>query len=133
MNKSVFLLVLSLVLFGLSPNATGSQKAFDRIKTQIERNDIQAFCEKLDNTVLVDVLQYDNYYSRRQAATLVKNFFREHPVEQFSILTTGGTRSSNFVIARMRSDDLCFLMTCSISVNPRSQYKIHRIKIEIDK
>lgn len=131
MQKIIFSLGLCCIFLGFAPKAICNTTPFDSIKFFIENGDIERINSRLDRVVLVDILGKDNYYSQTQAAMLIGIFFKTHPIEKFTILSTGGNHTSSFGIGRMRSKDVTYRITCSVA-GERTHFSIHRIKIEID-
>lgn len=132
MRKTLFSLGLCCLFLGFSSNGICQNTTFETAKHFLETGDLHSFCGKLDDVVLVDIYGKSNYYSKKQAGTLITAFFTEHPVTKFSILSIGGNRSSNFGIGRMKSGNTNYRITCSVSSEKNKTFSIHRIKIEID-
>lgn len=132
MRKIIFSFWLCCMLMGIALRGICQNNTFETVKYFIEIGDMKNISNRLDDVVLVDILGKSNYYSKRQAAKIVTSFFKEHPIEKFTILSTGGNRSSSFGIARMRTHDMTYRITCSVSAEKNNDFSIHRIKIEID-
>lgn len=133
MRPILALLGISFLVLGQPLAGKCDETVFTEMGLLLQNNKIEEVVKLFDNIIEINILEKENYYSSHQGATILMDFFEKHPIDKLTILSSGGRRTSNYGTARIRCADTNYLMTIAFSSGPYKTYKIHQIKIEIEK
>jgi hypothetical protein len=101
MRKTAFLWVMIL---GAEFSASGQSEIFNPMRDAIKSNDAGALVKSFAQSVDINLEGNINTYSRAQSEFVLKEFFRKHPVNDFSIVHVGSSKGGlQFCIGRYAS------------------------------
>lgn len=88
----------------VSPVALAQQEIFNPLKEAIKGNDAVALVKSFAASVDINLEGNINTYSKTQSEFVLKDFFKKHPVTDFSIVHTGSSKGGlQFAIGRYLS------------------------------
>ena len=98
-----FALVLSLWL-GLPALGLAQPEVFNPVKEAIKKGDAAALVKTFAGSVDINLEGNINTYSKAQSEFILKDFFKKHPVTDFTIVHTGSSKGGLlFAIGRYLS------------------------------
>ena len=96
--------IVSLLLFGLmtlSIQGYYSGEIPDGIKSAFKSGNSKETAKYFNSSIELDILGNENVYSKNQAEQIIKSFYEQHPVTNFSILFEGGKDASQYAIGKL--------------------------------
>jgi len=93
--------------------------------------DVDKLSEYLNNTVELVILDNEDFYNRKVAENILRDFFSKHRVREFIIKHQGGKNDANFAIGDLRTDDGSFRVYFLMK-KVDSLPLIHQLRIEKD-
>ncbi len=98
-----FVLILSL-LVGLAAHGLAQTEIFNPAKDAIKKGDAAALVKMFATSVDINLEGNINTYSKAQSEFILKEFFKKHPVTDFTIVHTGSSKGGLlFAIGRYQS------------------------------
>jgi hypothetical protein len=73
----------------------------DELKNALKTGNTKEISKFFDTNVELEILGDENIYNKAQADQVVKIFFDEHPVVNFTVLFEGGKDASQYAIGKL--------------------------------
>jgi len=128
MKKLTFLLFLLLTAPWL--NSQDKDSSMDPVIKTIQEADAKALAVFFNQTVELQLPDYENTYSSSQGEMIMKDFFKKYPPDSFTIIQQGHTDSSSrFAICSYLSGSLQYQVYLFMK-KEKEQFLIHNIKFE---
>ena len=99
--NSIRLWLVILMAIPISTIKCYSLNVPDELKNALKTGNIKEISSFFDTNVELEILGDENIYSKIQAEQLVKTFFDDHPVVNFTILFEGGKDVSQYAIGKL--------------------------------
>jgi hypothetical protein len=97
-------LVFTILLFGLSfqfAECKYGGEVPEGLKASFKSGNAKEIIGYCNNSIELEVLGNETVCSKAQAEQIIKSFFEQHPVINFSILFEGGKESSQYAIGKL--------------------------------
>ena len=129
--KKLSLFIISIVFLASSTSIAQTSSVPADLSLAFKTGNVEKISEYLNSTVELVILEKEDFYNKKVAKNILKDFFNEHRVVEFIIKHQGGKNDANFAIGDLRTEDgsfrVYFLMK---KVN--SSPLIHQLRIEKD-
>ena len=130
MKKFYCLIVPLLLIASITAKAQSTSIPGD-LSLAFKTGNVEKISEYLNSTVELVLLDNEDFYSKKVAEGILKDFFKTHKVSEFIIKHQGGKNDANFAIGNLKTDNGTFRVYFLIkSVN--SEPLIHQLRIEKD-
>ena len=130
MKKLSSLIAAIIILGGTSGMAQSSTIPAD-LSLAFKTGNTEKISEYLNNTVELVILENEDFYNKKVAENILKNFFAEHKVLEFIIKHQGGKGESNFAIGNLKTGNGSFRVYFLMK-KVDSKPLIHQLRIEKD-
>ena len=128
MKKSVFLLVLALLLIRISAGA--QDDPFDPVIKAFKASEASDLSSLFNITVELRLPDNENTFSASQAEMILKDFFKKYPSDSFEILEKGSTdAASRFAIGDYSSGPKHFQVYIYLR-EEKGRFLIHKIRVD---
>ncbi len=91
--------------------------------------DIEKLSEYLNTTVELVILEKEDFYNRKVAENILRDFFNKHKVLDFVVKHQGGKNDANFAIGDLRTSNGSFRVYFLMK-KVDSKPLIHQLRIE---
>ncbi len=96
--------VLCVMIVSASTHVQAQMEIFNPMKDAIKANDATALVKSFAQSLDLNLEGNISTYSRAQSEFVLKDFFKKHPVNDFSIVHTGSSKGGlQFAIGRYTS------------------------------
>lgn len=129
--KKLYFLIISILILGCSQSGAQSGTIPSDLSLAFKTGNTDKIAEYLNNTVELVILSNEDFYSKKVAESILKDFFTNHKVSDFVIKHQGGKNDSNFAIGSLRTNNGTFRVYFLIKVVD-SKSLIHQLRIEKD-
>lgn len=123
--------IIALLFIGSSVCLAQSTTIPAELSLAFKTGDIDKLSEYLNSTVELVILDKEDFYTRKVAENILRDFFNEHRVREFIIKHQGGKNDANFAIGDLRTDDGSFRVYFLMK-KVDSLPLIHQLRIEKD-
>lgn len=124
MRRTVFL--TGLLLCGIS-NLVLAQDIFAPVRESLKAGNSKELVKQFNASVDMNLDGEVNSYSKAQAEFVLKDFFKKHPVSEFSIVHTGSSKGGlQFAIGRYVSNSDSFNVLIRVK-ELEGKYLVHEI------
>jgi hypothetical protein len=98
MKILAFLLLFTFSFKGNDPVADLSSEVIEAIK----KSDVTKIAQFFNEKVSVKIIEQEDVYSRSQAESILKDFFKSHPVKSFDARPSNSQKTGNqFVVGNL--------------------------------
>ncbi len=73
----------------------------NELKTAFKAGNANEISKYFNNNIEIDILGSENICTKTQAEQIIKSFFEQHPVVNFTILYEGGKVNSKYAIGKL--------------------------------
>jgi hypothetical protein len=97
-------LIFSLLLIGLNcqvANCRFGSEVPEGLIVAFKSGNAKEITNYCNNNIELEILGNENICTKLQAQQIIKSFFEQHPVKNFSILFEGGKESSKYAIGKL--------------------------------
>ena len=129
--KKFYTLTIALLLL-LSASSLGqTDQVPAELSLAFKTGDVEKLSEYLNNTVELVILDNEDFYNRKVAENILRDFFKAHRVNDFIIKHQGGKPEAKFAIGDLRTVDGSFRVYFLMK-KVDSKPMIHQLRIEKD-
>lgn len=132
MGKKVMILLMG-VLFTLCTDAfalnADNKDVIASASKSFRTGDAVLLAENFYQTIEMELLGDENFYSKEQATLLMKNFFSNNPPKSFVVAHEGFKDSTAFAIGTLKTATSIFRVSIFIKTDQGKSY-IHQLRIE---
>lgn len=126
-NKSLFVLVLSFLTFSWV-SGQNQQDIIEQVRETIQAGSAKELSKFLNQTVDVMIDEQLQSYSKAQAEFVLRDFFRNHPAAEFTIIHQGSSKGGQpFAIGLYKSGDETYRVFMKIKASDKQQL-VHEIR-----
>jgi hypothetical protein len=129
--KKINLIIVSILFFGSSLSLAQTNKIPADLSLAFKTGNVEKLSEYLNSTVELVILDKEDFYNKKVARSILKEFFAEHQVVEFVIKHQGGPNDANFAIGDLRTKDGSFRVYFLMK-KVDSKPLIHQLRIEKD-
>ena len=130
MKKLYYFIVPLLLLANLQGFAQSTSIPGD-LSLAFKTGNVDKISEYLNSTVELVILDNEDFYSKKVAESILKDFFDSHQVNEFTIKHQGGQNNANFAIGTLKTNDGVFRVYFLLK-KVDSKSLIHQLRIEKD-
>lgn len=95
----------------------------------LQKGDADMLASKFYQTIEMELLGEENFYSKSQAALLIKNFFETNKPKSFAVAHDGFKDVTAFAIGTLKTNTGTFRVSIFIKTENNKSY-IHQLRIE---
>lgn len=129
--KKINLIIVSILFLGSSLSIAQTSTIPADLSLAFKTGNVEKLAEYLNSTVELVILDKEDFYNKKVAKSILKEFFTEHRVVEFVIKHQGGKNESNFAIGDLRTKDGSFRVYFLMK-KVDSKPLIHQLRIEKD-
>ncbi|MDT8400712.1 MAG: DUF4783 domain-containing protein [Bacteroidales bacterium] len=129
--RIVLSIIIVLVLSGTNYISGQAVDIPDKITLAFKAGNVDVLSEYLNSTVELALLDKEDFYTKKVAEGILKDFFREHATNDFVIKHKGGRSESAYAIGTLRTrkgNYRVYFLIKTIDSKPL----IHQLRIEKD-
>lgn len=129
--RIILTVIITVVLSAHSYVSAQSVDIPDEITLAFKAGNVDVLSEYLNSTVELALLDKEDFYTRKIAEGILKDFFRDHPTTDFVIKHKGGRAESAYAIGTLRTrkgNFRVYFLLKKIDSKPL----IHQLRIEKD-
>ena len=127
--------LITLLLFAglLGSNKAAGQTAAipDEIFLAFKAGNVEEISKYLNSTIELVILDNEDFYTKKVAEGILKEFFKEHQTNDFIIKHKGGKTESSYAIGNLKTQNGNFRVYFLIK-RVDSKPLIHQLRIEKD-
>jgi len=129
--KKIYTLSIALLLLASLSCPGQSNTVPAELSLAFKTGNVEKLSEYLNNTVELVILDNEDFYNRKVAITILKDFFKDNRVNDFVIKHQGGKNDANFAIGDLRTAGGSFRVYFLMK-KVDSKPLIHQLRIEKD-
>lgn len=126
-NKSFFVFILSFFAFS-GVSGQNQQSIIQQVRETIKAGSAKELSKFLNQTVDVMIDEQLQSYSKAQAEFVLRDFFKNHPAADFTIIHQGSSKGGQpFAIGLYKSGDETYRVFMKIKASDKQQL-VHEIR-----
>lgn len=126
-NKSLFVLILSFLAFSWV-SGQNQHNIIEQVTETIKAGSAKELAKFLNQTVDVMIDEQLQSYSKAQAEFVLRDFFKNHPAAEFSIIHQGSSKGGQpFAIGLYKSGGETYRVFMKIKASDKQQL-VHEIR-----
>ncbi|MEE4214082.1 MAG: DUF4783 domain-containing protein [Bacteroidales bacterium] len=129
--RIIFAIIITVALSAYTNVSAQSVDIPDEITLAFKAGNVDVLSEYLNSTVELALLDKEDFYTRKIAEDILKDFFRDHATTDFVIKHKGGRAESAYAIGTLRTRKGNFRVYFLIK-KIDSKPLIHQLRIEKD-
>jgi hypothetical protein len=129
--RIILAVIITVALSASSYVSAQSVDIPDEITLAFKAGNVDVLSKYLNSTVELALLDKEDFYTRKIAEGILKDFFRDHPTSDFVIKHKGGRAESAYAIGTLRTRNGNFRVYFLLK-NIESKPLIHQLRIEKD-
>lgn len=122
-------IIIAVLVLGSSMCMAQSIAVPAELSLSFKTGDIEKLSEYLNNTVELVILDKEDFYTKKVAENILRDFFNKHRVLDFIVKHQGGKNDANFAIGDLRTADGSFRVYFLMK-KVDSKPLIHQLRIE---
>lgn len=125
--KHIKLIIIIVILIVFPVHTTFSKYAGEipvELKEAFKAGNAEEVAKYFNNSIEFDLLGNENICTKNQAEQIIKSFFEQHPVINFTILYEGGKANSKYAIGKLHTSKGTFRINLLFNLKSIVQLRI---------
>jgi hypothetical protein len=131
MRSRIQFCIAALMLFLMSVQAQDQSKIPAGISLAFKAGDASELSKYINSTVELLLLDKEDFYKKNVAETILKDFFSEYKVKDFTVRHQGGINDAHYAIGNLKTEKGDFRVYFLLK-KVDQELLIHQIRIEPD-
>jgi len=128
--KKLYGFIATIMFLGTISSFAQTVSVPAELSLAFKTGNVEKISEYLNSTVELVILDKEDFYSKKVAKTILKDFFQANPVKEFIIKHQGGS-NANFAIGSLKTESGSFRVYFLLK-KVESKSLIHQLRIEKD-
>jgi hypothetical protein len=115
--KTLVQYLVSLSFVVLLQTTVYSQDVMQKFATQLKSGNTEALSQSFSETIELNIEGSRSEVSKNESTSILKNFFSQHPANDFKLVHQGASGSSSFAIGEFTHNGVSYRLMIKIKDN----------------